>query len=318
MKTKKLEVYNDKIDGAVNNQYRTLQDEFIQPFLAYVIGTRTSGKSYLASVFLKQSQKHNLFDKIYLISPSWNSNRAYFGDYINEEDVYEPTRDSISQVIKAVETDRDEFESYLEEMKMYKQFKRDFKRNTTRIDDYALLNYYERNFFKEPPKWKYYDTNGGFNEPPKSLLILDDIIGHQAISQSSGLSKLAVANRHVAGLQEDFTDQLGNIRSACGLAVIILSQSYRFQQGIGRILRENLSVLTLFKNKQPKQMEAIKEELGSVVDMDMFDKAYEFATKEPYGSLTINFKPKCNTKVFLKNLNEVIIFEELGKCNCPK
>jgi hypothetical protein len=65
-------------------------------------------------------------------------------------------------------------------------------------------------------------------------------------------------------------------------------------------------------------MEAIKEELGSVIDMDMFDKAYEFATKEPYGSLTIDFKPKCNTKVFRKNLSEVIIFEELGKCNCPK
>jgi len=42
MHTKKLAVYNDAISGAVNNQYRTLPDEFVQPMLAYVIGTRTS------------------------------------------------------------------------------------------------------------------------------------------------------------------------------------------------------------------------------------------------------------------------------------
>jgi hypothetical protein len=315
MHTKRLAVYNDAISGAVNNQYRTLPDEFVQPMLAYVIGTRTSGKSYLASVFLKQSQKHHLFDRVYIITPSMNSNRAYFGEYISPEDVFEPTKSSIADVIKEVEKDCAEWETYLEDMKMYKQFKRDFKHSKP-IDDYDLVNYYQKGFFKEAPVWKYYATNGGYNEPPKSLLILDDVIGTPAISQSSGLSKLSVANRHVAGLREDFTDSVGNIRSACGLAVIILSQSYRFQNGIGRVLRENLSLITLFKNKQPKQMEAIREELGSVIDMDMFDRSYEFATREAYGSLTIDFKPKCVTKTFRKNLSEVIIFPELGKCTC--
>ena len=176
-----------------------------------------------------------------------------------------------------------------------------------------MLAYY---LTKEAPVWKYYATNGGYNEPPKSLLILDDVIGTPSILQSSGLSKLAVSNRHVAGLREDFTDADGNVRSACGLAVIILSQSYRFQNGIGRVLRENLSVMTLFKNKQPKQMEVIRDELGSVIDSDMFDRAYEFATREQYGNLTIDFRAKCKTKIFRKNLNEVVVFPELGKCTC--
>ena len=81
------------------------------------------------------------------------------------------------------------------------------------------------------------------------------------------------------------------------------------RQGIGRSLRENLSLFTMFKNKQPKQYEAIKEEIGSVVDMDRFDKAYHYATAEKYGSLTTDFKPKCDTLTFRKNLNEAIIFE---------
>ena len=74
--------------------------------------------------------------------------------------------------------------------------------------------------------------------------------------------------------------------------------------------------MTLFLNKQPKQLDVIREELGSVIDSDMFDRAYEFATREQYGNLTIDFRPKCKTKVFRKNLNEVVVFPELGKCTC--
>ena len=80
---------------------------------------------------------------------------------------------------------------------------------------------------------------------------------------------------------------------------------------------ENLSLFTLFKNKQPKQLEAIKEEIGSVVDMDKFEKAYEYATAERYGNLTIDFKPKCETLTFRKNLNEAITFDD-QVCKCKK
>jgi len=312
MKTKLLDVYNDTVNGSVNNQYPTLQDEFVQPCLWYMVGTRTSGKSFLTSKFLKQSQKHDLFDRIYIVTPSFNSNKSYFKDYIHEEDIYEPTGSSISEVIAEVEAERDEWERYLEDVEMYKQFKRDIPK-TDHVDDETILTYHEKSFFEKKPEWKY-----GSIEPPKSLLILDDIIGSPAIANGSGLNKIATLNRHLAPLKDDFIDKKGNVRSACGLAVIILSQSYRFQNGIGRILRENLSLLTLFANKQEKQMSVIKEELGSVIDEDLFEKAYEYATAKPYGNLTIEFQPKCKTKVFRKNLNEVICFEELGKCECKK
>ena len=35
---------------------------------------------------LQQAKNDNLYDRIYLVSPSANSNKAYFGKYINEED----------------------------------------------------------------------------------------------------------------------------------------------------------------------------------------------------------------------------------------
>lgn len=49
-----------------------------------------------------------------------------------------------------------------------------------------------------------------------------------------------------------------------------------------------------------------------MVDLALFDKAYEFATSAKYGNLTVDFTPKCSSKVFRKNLNEVILFDANG------
>ena len=309
MKSKQLPVFKVNPENGVNNEYPTSKYAFRQPCLWYISAVRNSGKSFLASKFLAQAKKDSTFDKIYIITPSFKSNEAYFGKYINEEDVYEPTKESISQVISEVERDRDEWENYLKEVEAYKEFKEllKSKKGLKNMDDDLIMMYDELGFLEGKPEWKYKTI-----EPPKSLLIMDDVLGSPAILQSSGLTKIATLNRHIAPLQENHKG-----RSACGLAVIILSQSYRMQNGISRSLRENLSLFTLFKNKQPKQLEAIKEELGSVVDIDKFEKSYEYATKEKYSNLTIDFKPKCDTLTFRKNLNEAIIFDD-QLCECEK
>jgi|TARA_R100000479_G_scaffold162326_1_gene100354 hypothetical protein len=308
MKTKKIKVFDQDPDTGVSNYYPTPNNQFHQPCLQYIQGVRNSGKSYLCSKMLAQFKKDKTFDRVYLVSPSFHSNKSYFGKYINEEDTFEPTRDSIQNVINLVEADRDEFEEYLAKMELYKKFKREMKSKipVEKMNADILLTAYENNFFTQPPKWKYNKV-----EPPKSLLILDDVLGSPAVLQSSGLMKLATLNRHTAPLQEPHSN-----RSACGLACIILSQSYRMgHMGIGRVLRENLSLLTLFKNKQEKQIEAIEEELGSVVDIDLFRRAYNYATAEKHGSLTIDFNVKCPSRTFRKNLNELIMFDELP-CQC--
>jgi len=311
MNIEEINSYNQNPKEGVNNEYPTPKNSFRQPCLQMIVGVRNTGKSYLTSKILAQAKKDKTFNRIYLVSPSFKSNEAYFGDYINPEDVYEPTRDSIDNVIKCVEEDRDEFEDFLNRMELYKQFKKDIaKKQIMNIRPDDLMLYMDLGFLDlKPPEYKYDKI-----EPPKSLLILDDCLGSPAILQSSGLTKCATLNRHIAPLEVAHSG-----RSACGLAVIILSQSYRMSsgQGFSRVLRENLSLLTLFLNKQQKQLEAIKEELANVVDVDLFEKAYEYATKEKHGSLTIDFKPKCNTMTFRKDLNKLIKFPEL-KCECNK
>ena len=308
MKIKNLNVYNHQVEECVNNEYPTGEDSFRQPCLQMIVGQRTAGKSYLTSKILAQAKKEKTFDVIYIVTPSFNSNKAYFSKYISEDNIFEPTKSSIGDVIKKVEDDRDEWENYLTEVELYKKFKNDIKnKHFSLIDGNSLIEYMEKGFFNKPPEWKYEKI-----EPPKSLLILDDCLGSEAILQSSGLTRVATLNRHIAPLAENFRE-----RSACGLAVIILSQTYKMNNGVSRVLRENLSLLTLFKNKQQKQLNAIKEELANVVETDLFDKAYNYATKEKYGNLTIDFRPKCNSKTFRKNLNEAIVFEQLP-CECNK
>ena len=309
MHLKQLKIYNSKVNEGVNNEYPTPENSFKQPCLQMIVGQRTSGKSYLTSKILEQADKDKTFDVIYIVTPSFNSNKAYFGKYIDEENVFEPTRASITEIIKKVEADRDEWEQFLERKKMYEKYKKDIKhKKILSFNDMDLIHYLDAGFFDEKkPEWKYEKE-----EPPKSCLILDDCLGSGAISQSSGLVKLATLNRHIAPLKDNHSN-----RSACGLAVIILVQTYRMNSGIGRALRENVSLLTLFKNKQEKQLNAIKEELANVVDLELFDKAYEHATAEKYGNLTVDFVPKCTTKTFRSNLNELIMFDELP-CKCNK
>ena len=301
MKTECLSCYNATITTGVNNEYPTPLTSFKQPCLQMIVGQRTAGKSYLTSKLLAQAKRDKTFDKIYIITPSFCSNKAYFGKYIDEEDVFSPTKSSINEVIARVEADRDEWEEFLQDKKRYLEFSKDIKNRPLKsFDPDELIYYLDMGYLDKPPKWKY-ETE----EPVKSLLILDDCLGSDAILQSSGLTRIATLNRHIAPLKEEHSG-----RSACGLAVVILSQTYRIQNGVSRCLRENLSILTLFKNKQEKQLSAIKEELANVVDTKLFDIAYKHATKEKYGNLTIDFNPKDLQFRFRKNLNELIILEE--------
>lgn len=268
------------------------------------------------SKILNQCMKEHCFDVVYMITPSFNSNRPYFGKHVKEENVYEPTKDSINKVIERVELDRDEWLQYLADKKEWEKLQQSFKnRPTASFSDEQIMHWYDRGLLNaKPPKWKYRNE-----EPPKSCLILDDCLNSPAIMQSSGLSRVATLNRHIAGLPDTHVNPQGLKRSACGLAVYILAQTYRSNVSAGRLLRENVSALTLFKNKQEQQRKAILEELGNVLDEDLIDRAWKTCTDKPHGSLTIDFRPKCNKMTLRQDMNKAMIYDcEECKCDgCP-
>ena len=141
MKTKALDVYNGAVSACVDNEYPTTKDAFRQPCLQMIVGQRTAGKSYLTSKILAQAKKDKTFDVVYIITPSSNSNKAYFEKYIKPEHVFDPTRESIQEVIRRVEADRDAWEKYLKDKKTYDEFQRHLT-NEKFIDDDFLLSAY--------------------------------------------------------------------------------------------------------------------------------------------------------------------------------
>jgi len=313
--TKKINLYGKDTEPSqgVSNEYQTSHYAIRQPCLMYVSAVRNSGKSFAVSKLVAQAQKEKTFDKIYMITPTFVSNKSYFGKMISEDNVFEPTKDSIQKVIEMVEAERDEFEDYLRKEKLYKEFIQILK-SKREFSDEEIMRFEELGFLDDQfdrPKWKYGDKN---IRPPQSLLILDDILSSPAILQSSGLTRVATLNRHIAPLTEPHSG-----RSACGLAVILISQTYSMPQGVSRTLRENLTHLLIFKNKSEPQMKKIREELGSTIEEDKFITAYNMATKEKYGNLLCDFNPRCSSMTFRKNLNELIIFEDDAKgCQCGK
>ena len=311
--TKKINLYGKDTEPTqgVSNEYKTSHYAIRQPCLMYISAVRNSGKSFCVSKMVSQAQKEKTFDRIYMITPTFQSNKSYFGKMIDEDDVFEPTKDSIQKVIEKVDEDRDEFEDYLRKEKLYKEFIQILK-SKREFSDGEIMKFEELGFLDDEfdrPKWKYGDNNV---RPPQSLLILDDVLSSPALLQSSGITRVSSLNRHVSPLQEPHSG-----RSACGLAVILISQTYTMPQGVSRTLRENITHLLIFKNKQEKQMSKIREELGSAVDEDKFMTAYNMATKEKYGNLLVDFNPRCPTMTFRKNLNELLIFEDdKESCNC--
>ena len=108
MKTKIIKKFNKPPPKAFNNEYPTSHYQFRNPMLIYT-----------TSKIVRDVNADNLYDVIYMITPTFQSNIALFGDLgIKEENVYKPVKGSLEQVIAAVENERNEWEQYLAEMEV--------------------------------------------------------------------------------------------------------------------------------------------------------------------------------------------------------
>ena len=323
MKIKKIKEYSKTPKESISNQYPTKKHSFKEPGIKIVVGTRGTGKSYTTAKIMLEAKKDKLFDVTYFITPTFDSNKAHWDQFdIDETNVFYPNRDAIGKVLAAIEQDRDEFEDYLVEMEIYERFKRETKNKNTiaqmeaeNLNEYIRMGYVGENGYLnnkiKKPEWKYKDISGKIR-PPTSLLVMDDVLGSTALSQSEAFTKLCIMNRHIAPLSQPFDN-----RQALGCSVIILSQVYSAQNGIPRACRENATDLILFKNRQKGAMEKIKQELAGAVEEDEFEQAYLYATEGKHDNLCISFNADCPTKRYRKNLNEFIIFPDAEKeCKC--
>ena len=260
--------------------------------LMVLSGRRGAGKGVSITTFVKQLLDYKLMDRVILISPTYHSNVTIFEPLgLNEEtDVLEPTKDVVKDVIKIVEDEKAEYELYLKQRKLYKLYKQMVKGNTPLhlIDPELMLQFLDLKFFDGPPKAKY----GDGSHPPRIFLIVDDCLGTPLMNPRSGLTNLCIKHRHVG--------------KGMGISIAILVQTYSTNQGLNRAVRENCTLLCLFKCKDDNQLKKIHQEIGADINLENFDKLFKYATDKPYGSLVIDFAPKSIDKQFRAGFSEYI------------
>ena len=307
MHIKKVQnIFDKKPKSKFDNNWKTSKYMFNHPQLHLISAPRNSGKTHLMSKIILAGLEENLYDRIFLISPTAVSNKKQLQDLnIAEEDIFEPTVDAIQKVIHEVENERDEYQSYLIDLHLYESLLNDNHTNYTDAD-LEVIDAFMVDGKLEKPTYKRKNPRR-----PQCILILDDTISTPVMSNGSSINRLFTINRHIAPMEEG---------GALGLGVIVLTQTYSTTQGQGlsRALRENLTELTIFQNKQEKQLEKMISEFGGTISEEKFRKAYDIAIKGDFDNLTISFgRLECETMRFRRNLNEFIIFPEDEKnCKC--
>lgn len=262
--------------------------------LCIASGKRGGGKSVAISNILKKCKDKNYFDKILLVTPTYNSNKQIWDICdIEEDDVHEPESGIIKKIIKIVEAEKEEYDKYLLDLEIYNKFQKDNKKAINKIDPELMITYYERGYFNtegiiEKPVWKY-----PIDQPPRIALILDDCLSIPVMSRpTEGLTNLCIRHRHIA--------------DGLGLSIFMLVQSYCCQGGVSRVIRENVTLLLLFKLKDENQKKKIIEEAGLDITLDKFDEMFNYCHSEPFNYLMIDFNPKDKSKQFRRNFDEYL------------
>ena len=87
----------------------------------------------------------------------------------------------------------------------------------------------------------------------------------------------------------------------------MLTQTYCTKEaGIARPIRENCTLLCLWKVKDQNQLKRIHDEIGNDISLEKFDQMLEYATSKLYGFLTVDFCPKKPEYAFRSNFNEYL------------
>lgn len=250
-------------------------------------GKRGSGKSVACANFVALCKKLGVYDRVYLICGTYDSNRTIWQNIagIDDDDVILPTKHAMAEAIRRLEEEKKQWDIYLSQMKAFKSFNK--------------LEKGETNFFKHlatrdtldlsRPKWPYKKA-----VPPRCCVVLDDCMGEDLmVLPSAKLTRFLIAHRHWAG--------------GLGLSVHMLLQSYCSRESLPRPVREQLTVLCLFAMSQQDQIKKVWSEADLPgLSFDAFLLLFRTATEEPHSFLMIDFSPKEEYQRYRINMDQYL------------
>jgi hypothetical protein len=248
-------------------------------------GRRNAGKTTAITNYLHILKQNKLIDRILVITPTYESNKKNWEALgIPRQDVIEPTKDSIQKVLSIIKSESEDWDNYKEKKRKWEQIV------NSETPFHLMPPAYVQMLVEHggiEPEWKY-----EIERPPILFLVLDDCLGWEIYLPSAGLTKFVQSHRH---------------HHKIGISVAMLVQTYCTKEaGVARPIRENTTLLCLWKIKDQNQLKKIHEEIGNDVPLEKFDQMLEYATSKPFGFMTIDFCPKRPEYAFRSQFNEYL------------
>jgi len=244
------------------------------------IGHRGSGKTHSMVNLAKRYLDEGSFTRVFIISPTYESNPVFHVLDINPSDVYTDHQNAIGaiqDILKKCTKDSDDYDDYEEYMQAFRKWKRG---KSLSMDEHTML---DNNNFEKPSE---------VIPRPSPLLIIDDM-SHSDIystSRQNPFINLCLRHRH--------------INHGKGISIWMAAQTFR--TGIPLALRQNIQQYFIWPTHDSGQLDAIYQEVANLIDEDTFMKIYHEATKDPHSFLTIDTS-NIPEKQFRKNFDIALI-----------
>jgi len=244
--------------------------------LAAFIGMRGSGKTHAMVNLAKKYLDEGSFTRVFIMSPTYESNPIFHVLHTDEKDIYTSLRKStsdIEDILAKCKTDSDEYDDYLVYMKAYTRWK--LGKQLT-LDQKVML---QNNNYTHPPEVPR----------PSPLLIIDDM-SHSDIystSRQNPFINLCLRHRH--------------INHGKGITIFLAAQT--FKSGIPLALRQNVQQYFIWTTRDQTQLDSIYHEVANLIDEDQFMTLYKKATNDPHSFLTIDNNPPHRSLQFRRNFD---------------
>jgi hypothetical protein len=258
-------------------------------FIGGIIGSRGSSKTTRMIELLLMYDKTHTFDHVVIFSPSFEADPKYkyLVDHL-EADVEtfdDFTTEIFNELKQKIQGRLDEYKDYLEYKKVYEKFAR-FKGDIEKFPPDQLILLYQNNF--QPPHTEY------IHGPPTTVIVFDDLnyckeLYSNTSSGKNDVKRTMILHRHIK------------------TSMLFLCQTYH--NGVPKAIRNNLSLLILFKNKSPQMKKDISMELSSHIAPDTFVNMWDDATAEQYGFFKVDYDAKNPNRRFSKGWSDFYMVE---------
>lgn len=296
MKEVVLNKYPIRLEGVPEKAIVTPDDEIDLHFIAVAIAKRQSGKTVAIASKIKDLKSQGFADRVLLISPTYDSpvNAGLFKDIVAEEDRFHPTYDAVDKVKEIVKEEGDAWESYKEELKLWKKWQQYKSKShlTQEVPDDLAMYAYTQNLWEHddvpPPKSKY-------GHYPRLIAFFDDVQSSRLFTPSTKnpFHNFVISHRH---------------QGKVGISLFIAVQNYTAAGGLPRSIRENMTHAMIWYPSDVDRRKQIAKELSAEIPQEVLLQALE-TCNEKYRFLTVDLNPKKPEYRFRRNWDVLLIPE---------